>query len=99
MVAKTYYHNVPNSRYIAADGSEHIFKGGQLTTDDPKIQADLDKQIANGNTVIRDKVHAAVDAAALTAKTELTNKAAAAAALAALKNGGAQPPAPTPAVQ
>lgn len=50
---KTYIHTVPNSRYIASDGSEHIFSGGQLTTSDLKIQADLDKQIASGVSMLR----------------------------------------------
>jgi len=83
--AKTYYHNVANSRYIAKDGTEHIFVGGQLTTSDPEIQADLDKQIANGNSVIRTKTLATVDAAALALKLEVDKKAADAAAALALK--------------
>jgi hypothetical protein len=89
--SKTYYHNVPNSRYIAKDGTEHIFVGGQFTTDDPAVQADLDKQIANGNSVIRDKARATVDVAALTAKTAVDKQAEAAAMAAALQLKNAAP--------
>ena len=91
MATKTYYHNVPNSRYIAADGSEHVFVGGQFTTDDPKIQADLDKQIVNGNTVLRNKPHGTVDAAALAAQVTINKQAEAATALAALQANGKTP--------
>lgn len=82
---KTYYHNVHNSRYIAKDGTEYFFVGGQLTTTDAEVQADLDKQIANGNTVIRSQSRAVVDPAALAAKVEVDKKAEVAAAL-QLKN-------------
>ena len=82
---KTYYHNVPNSRYIGKDGTEYIFVGGQLTTDNEEVQADLDKQIANNNLMLRTKPLASVDPAALSAKVENEKKAVSAASLSALQ--------------
>ena len=82
---KTYYHNVPNSRYIGKDGTEYIFVGGQLTTDNAEVQTDLDKQIANGNVVLRTKSLASIDPASLAAKVENEKKAVVASLLDALQ--------------
>lgn len=39
-----FYHNaVPNSTFIAPDGTVHRFMGHTLSTDDPALQAELDK--------------------------------------------------------
>ncbi len=39
-----FYHNaVPNSTFIAPDGTVHRFMGHTLSTDDPSLQAELDK--------------------------------------------------------
>ena len=55
MATKTFYHNVPNSSYTDKKGVTHYFKGGQFTTDDPDIIADLDAVIAGGARYLRDK--------------------------------------------
>ena len=97
MATKTYYHNVPNSRYIDKVGGEHLFRGGQLTTSDPDIIADLDKQIANGNTVIRDQARGGVDKAAVAVGAQVKGAAELAAALKlreAEKGAGSQQPQP-----
>jgi len=47
--AKTYRHMVPGARFVMPDGLEVQFLGGQFTTTDKEIIAELDK-IANRNT-------------------------------------------------
>jgi hypothetical protein len=46
---KTYYHMAAGARFIMPDGLELVFMGGQLTTDDPAIIAELDA-VANRAT-------------------------------------------------
>lgn len=46
---KTYYHMAPGAKFILPDGLEVIFMGGQFTTDDPAIIAELDR-VANKST-------------------------------------------------
>ena len=43
---KTYHHMAPGAKFVMPDGLELIFMGGQFTTDDPAIIAELDK-VAN----------------------------------------------------
>ena len=47
--AKTYYHSAPGARFIMPDGLEIHFMGGQFTTSDAAIMAELDP-IANKPT-------------------------------------------------
>ena len=47
--AKTYFHQVPGSRFIMPNGLEVVFMGGRFTTADKDIQAELD-QVANRST-------------------------------------------------
>lgn len=47
--AKTYFHQVPGSRFIMPNGLEVVFMGGRITTADPYIQEELDK-VANRST-------------------------------------------------
>lgn len=75
---KTYYSNTPGSCYIDKAGERHTFLGGQLTTSDPEIQADLDKQIANGNNMIRVAKLATPDAATIQVKASINAAAEAA---------------------
>ena len=81
--AKMYYCTTPGSTYIDKAGEIHTFLGGQLTTSDPAVQADLDTQIARGVTHVRVAKMAAPDAAAIAAKLAIEKKAEIAAALAA----------------
>lgn len=81
--AKTYYSTTPGSTYIDKLGEIHTFMGGQLTTSDPAIQADLDSQIARGVSHIRAAKLAAPDSAAITARLAIEKKAEIAATLAA----------------
>lgn len=66
--AKTYYHMVPGARFCMPDGLEVRFLGGQFTTADPAIIAELDK-IANKHTsmVYTNKVTVAAITAELNA--------------------------------
>lgn len=43
---KTYYHMARGARFVMPDGLEIIFMGGQFTTADPEIIAELDR-VAN----------------------------------------------------
>lgn len=43
---KTYRHMAPGAKFVMPDGLEIVFMGGQFTTDDPSIIAELDK-VAN----------------------------------------------------
>lgn len=47
--AKTYYHSAKGARFIMPDGLEIQFMGGQFTTADPAIMAELDA-VANKST-------------------------------------------------
>jgi hypothetical protein len=79
MTAKTYYHLHPNSRYIKSDGTELSFVGGQLTTDDPEVIADLDAVIKSGASFIHDGSRFNVDPATIKAHEENSARAIAAA--------------------
>lgn len=78
---KTYYHNVPGSTYIDAKGEVHTFLGGQLTTDNPEVQAALDEQITRGNAMLSVGKPAPADAALAEATGNVTDAAANAAAM------------------
>ena len=82
---KTYYSTTPGSTYIDKAGDRHIFMGGQLTTEDPAVQADLDKQIANGNSVIRAYKESVPDVAAEIVAASISQNAEVAAKLLAMK--------------
>lgn len=41
--AKTYFHQVPGARFIMPNGLEVCFYGGQVTTNDKEVIAELDK--------------------------------------------------------
>lgn len=46
---KTYFHRVPGARCVLPDGREIVFMGGQFSTSDPAIIAELDA-VANSHT-------------------------------------------------
>ena len=76
MATKVYYHIVPNSRYITAKGEELFFTGGQLTTDDVAVQADLDAIINAGMSLLRSGASVAADAAVIETTKTITEAAA-----------------------
>lgn len=88
LATKTYLHTIPGSRYVDKLGNDHYFLGGQFTTSDPEIIADLDKQIANKNSMLRGGKLATPDPAVIRAATEITKAAEAAARLEAAKVSG-----------
>jgi hypothetical protein len=71
---KTYYHMMPGAKFVMPDGLEIIFMGGQFTTDDKEIIAELDRVADKTTSMIYTK-STAVDAVAA-----LQNQAAADAA-------------------
>lgn len=46
---KTYFHRIPGARSVLPDGREIQFLGGQFSTSDPRIIAELDA-VANSHT-------------------------------------------------
>jgi hypothetical protein len=61
---KTYYHMAPGARFVMPDGLEIIFMGGQLTTDNPEVIAELDRIVNKPTSMIYTKQEALVAAAA-----------------------------------
>lgn len=56
--AKTFYHMVPGARFIMPDGLELRFLGGQFTTADPGIIAELNKVTDKPTSMIYGKKEA-----------------------------------------
>lgn len=56
--AKTFYHMVPGARFIMPDGLELLFLGGQFTTADPGIIAELSKVADKSTSMIYTKTEA-----------------------------------------
>lgn len=50
--AKTFYHMVPGARFVMPDGLECRFLGGQFTTTDPAIIAELSKIVNRASSMI-----------------------------------------------
>lgn len=48
----TFYHQIPGARFIMPDGLELQFMGGQFTTNDPTIIAELNKIANRGTSMI-----------------------------------------------
>lgn len=71
---KTFYHMAPGAKFVMPDGLEIVFMGGQFTTEDPAIIAELNKIADKPATMVYTKTEA-VQAAA-----QLQNQAAADAA-------------------
>lgn len=65
--AKTYRHSVPGARFVMPDGLEVQFLGGQFTTTDKEIIAELDK-IANRNSSMIYTVQEVAEAITATVK-------------------------------
>lgn len=61
---KTYYHMAPGARFVMPDGLEVIFMGGQITTDDADVIAELDRVANKPTSMIYTKQDALVAAAA-----------------------------------
>jgi hypothetical protein len=65
--AKTYHHMVRGARFVMPDGLEVIFMGGQFTTTDTEIIAELDKIANKPSSMIYTKAEAVEAVKALTA--------------------------------
>ena len=78
--SKTYYHQVAGARFIMPDGLEVHFYGGQVTTNDPTVIAELDKVANKASSLI------VSEKAQLQASKQLDAKAAEEAAKAAAQN-------------
>jgi hypothetical protein len=65
--AKTYHHMVRGARFVMPDGLEVQFLGGQFTTVDPDIIAELDKIANKPASMVYTKMEAVVAVNALTA--------------------------------
>lgn len=96
-VVKFYHNAVPNSTFIMPDGTVHRFLGHTLSTDDPALQAELDKIIGKAGIMRgvenkRSELTADTAAAAAgVAQQAQADTAAAAKELAAKLAGGGSP--------
>lgn len=52
---KTFYHQIPGARFIMPDGLELQFMGGQFSTDDKSIIAELNKIADRGTSMVYTK--------------------------------------------
>lgn len=93
-----FYHNaVPNSTFIMPDGTVHRFMGHTLSTDDPALQAELDKIVGKAGITagVEDKRTELTEDSQLAAdgvaKQALADTAAQAKELAARLAGGGSP--------
>lgn len=57
--AKRYFHQVPGARFIMPNGLEVVFLGGQFTTSDEAIMAELDQVVNKSSSLIYTKSEAA----------------------------------------
>ncbi len=62
---KTFYHMAPGAKFVMPDGLEIVFMGGQFTTEDPSIIAELNKVADKSATMIYTKNEAVQAVAAL----------------------------------